>query len=104
MHGYYTPDFLVLRSRSVCFEAWTTEADLKWLAALYTFRYQQEDGGWHCPSAEEAAFALGLTFRLLSLAELHPTYIETLLFLEDYFDMTLYVLVQTTIRERLRAI
>src|SRR6266581_2430550 len=25
---YYTPDFLVLRNRSVCFEEWKTEADL----------------------------------------------------------------------------
>src|SRR6266516_68685 len=30
---YYTPDFLVLSKKSVCFEEWKTEADLKRLAA-----------------------------------------------------------------------
>src|SRR5260370_39517544 len=106
MQGQYdTPDFLVLRNRSVCFEEWKTEADLKRLAALYPFRYQQrEDGSWRCPPAEEAASVLGLTFRVRSSAELHPTYIDNLLFLEDYCDMTLAVPVpaQTTILQRIR--
>src|SRR6266700_2102574 len=47
---YYTPDFLVLRKTSVCFEEWKTEADLHRLAALYPFRYQHmEDGSWRRP-------------------------------------------------------
>jgi putative transposase len=102
---YYTPDFLVLRHDSVCFEEWKREDDLKQLAARYPFRYQpQEDGSWRCPPAEEAVSALGLTFRVRSSAELHSTYIDNLLFLEDYFDMTLAVPVpvQTTILQRLR--
>src|SRR6266699_2469682 len=102
---YYTPDFLVLRTTSVCFEEWKTEADLKRLAALYPFRYQQrEDGSWRCPPAEEAASALGLTFRVRSSAELHPTYIDNLIFLEDYFGVALSVPVQmqTQILQRLR--
>ena len=102
---YYTPDFLVLRNDSVCFEEWKREDDLKRLAARYPFRYQpQEDGSWRCPPAEEAVSALGLTFRVRSSAELHPTYIDNLLFLEDYFDMTLAVpvQVQTTILQRIR--
>ncbi len=102
---YYTPDFLVLRNDSVCFEEWKREDDLKQLAARYPFRYQpQEDGSWRCPPAEEAISTLGLTFRVRSSAELHSTYIGNLLFLEDYFDMTLAVPVpvQTTILQRLR--
>ena len=102
---YYTPDFLVLRNDSVCFEEWKRDSDLKRLAALYPFRYQQqEDGSWRCPPAEEAVSSLGLTFRVRSSAELHPTYVDNLLFLEDYFDMRLSVPVpvQTTILQRIR--
>src|SRR5258708_10894873 len=102
---YYTPDFLVLRNDSVCFEEWKRDSDLKRLAALYPFRYQQqEDGSWRCPPAEEAVSSLGLTFRVHSSAELHPTYIDNLLFLEDYCDTTVAVpvQVQTTILERIR--
>ena len=102
---YYTLDFLVLRNDSVCFEEWKRDSDLKRLAALSPFRYQQqEDGSWRCPPAEEAVSTLGLTFRVRSSTELHPTYIDNLFFLEDYFDMTLAVpvQVQTTILQRLR--
>ena len=102
---YYTPDFLVLRNDSVCFEEWKREDDLKRLAASSPFRYQpQEDGSWRCPPAEEAVSGLGLTFRVRSSAELHSTYVDNLLFLEDYFGMTLAipVPVQTTILQRLR--
>ncbi len=92
---YYTPDFLVLRKTSVCFEEWKTEADLQRLAQHYPARYQQqEDGSWRCPPAEAAVAPLGLTFRLRSSAELHPTYSENLLFLEDYFGASLSVPVQ----------
>src|SRR6266566_5259589 len=102
---YYTPDFLVLRNDSVCFEEWKRDSDLKRLAARYPFRYQQqEDGSWRCPPAEEAVASLGLTFRVRSSAELHPTYIDNLLFLEDYFGVALSVpvQVQTTILQRIR--
>jgi hypothetical protein len=67
---YYTPDFLVLRTDSVCFEEWKHDTDLKRLAAQYPFRYQQqEDGSWRCPPAEEAIAPLGLTFRVRSSSE-----------------------------------
>src|SRR5712692_6260696 len=102
---YYTPDFLVLRDDSVCFEEWKHDTDLKRLAAQYPFRYQQqEDGSWRCPPAEEAIAPLGLTFRVRSSSELHATYIDNLLFLEDYFDTTLVVPVpvQTAILQRIR--
>ena len=102
---YYTPDFLVLRKTTVCFEEWKHESDLKRLAVDAPFRYQQqEDGTWRCPPAEEAVASLGLTFRVRSSAELDPTYVDNLLFLEDYFDMTLAVpvQVQTSIFQRIR--
>src|SRR5260370_7610396 len=83
---YYSPDFLVLRNNAVCFEEWKRDIDLKRLAALSPFRYQQqEDGSWRCPPAEEAVSSLGLTFRVHSSPDLHPTYIQNLLFLQDYF-------------------
>jgi len=100
---YYTPDFLVLRKTSVAFEEWKTEADLKRLAALCPSRYQQmEDGIWRCPPAEAACEPLGLTFRVHSSAELHPTYIDNLIFLADYFGVPLSVPTQvyTSIVER----
>jgi putative transposase len=102
---YYTPDFLVLRKDSVCFEEWKREDELKLQAVRAPFRYQQqEDGSWRCPPAEEAASALGLTFRVRSSAELHATYVDNLLFLEDYFGAALTVpeQVQTTIFQRVR--
>jgi putative transposase len=102
---YYTPDFLVLRNNSVCFEEWKHDDDLKQLAARAPHRYQQrEDGSWRCPPAEEAVASLGLTFRVRSSSELHPTYIGNLLFLEDYFDtlFTVPVPMQTTILQRIR--
>ena len=87
---YYTPDFLVLRKTSVCFEEWKTEADLHRLAQRYPARYQQmEDGTWRCPPAEACVEPLGLTFRVHSSAEFHPTYIDNLIFLADYFDVSL---------------
>jgi putative transposase len=104
---YYTPDFLVLRKASVCFEEWKTEADLQRLAQHAPARYQQqEDGSWRCPPAEAAVEPLGLTFRLRSSAELHSTYIDNLLFLEDYFGVLLSVpvQVQTTILQRVREV
>jgi putative transposase len=104
---YYTPDFLVLRNTSVCFEEWKTEADLRRLAQLYPSRYQQmEDGRWRCPPAEEYTEPLGLTFRVRSSAELNPTYIDNLIFLEDYFGVPLSVptQVQTYVLQRIHEI
>jgi len=102
---YYTPDFLVLRQTSVCFEEWKTEADLKRLAALSPSRYQQmEDGKWHCPPAEASVEPFGLTFRLRSSAELSATYVDNLSFLTDYVGVSLAVPapVHSTIVQRIR--
>jgi putative transposase len=85
---YYTPDFLVLRKGAVCFEEWKAESELHRLAQRYPTRYQPvEGGGWRCPPAEAACESLGLPFRVRSSAELDPTYIDNLVFLEDYFGV-----------------
>ncbi|GHO98722.1 transposase [Reticulibacter mediterranei] len=89
---YYTPDFLVLRKGSVCFEEWKSESDLHRLAQRSPTRYQPvEGGGWRCPPAEEATIPLGLPFQVRSSAELDPTYIDNLIFLEDYLSVPLTV-------------
>jgi putative transposase len=101
----YTPDFLVLRRHGVGFEAWKTEDDLCRLAERQPFRYQRRaDGAWRCPPGEVYAESLGLSFRVCSSASLPRTYIENLVFLEDYvgFMPTVPPQVQTHILERVR--
>ncbi len=41
---YYTPDFLILRKGSVCFEEWKAESELHRLAQRYPTRYQTVEG------------------------------------------------------------
>ena len=89
---YYTPDFLVLRKNGVTFEEWKPEDELSRLAEKQPFRYQrQEDGTWRCPPAEEYAQSLGLSLRVCSSASLSRTYIENLIFLEDYIGSMLII-------------
>jgi len=104
---YYTPDFLVLRKGSVCFEEWKAESELHRLAQRFPARYQPvEGGGWRCPPAEEALEPLGLPFCVRSSAELDSTYIDNLIFLEDYFGVPLTVPAQihTYILQRIQEI
>jgi putative transposase len=86
VNATHTPDFLVLRQGEACLEEWKTEERLRALALTQPGRYQQtEAGGWRCPPGEAAARALGLTYRVRSSAELSPTVIRNLIFLEDYW-------------------
>jgi putative transposase len=104
---YYTPDFLVLRKGSICFEEWKSESELHRLAQRSPMRYQPvEGGGWRCPPAEEAVATLGLPFRVRSSAELDPTYIDNLIFLEDYFGVSLSIPAQvhTYVLQRIQEI
>lgn len=103
---YYTPDFLVLRKQSVGFEEWKTEDELHRLAAKQPFRYQRlDDGTWRCPPGEEYAQSHGLSFRVCSSASLSRTYIENLIFLEDYigFMPTVPHQVESRLVELIRA-
>lgn len=102
---YYTPDFLVLRRVEASLEEWKTASELHQLAERIPARYQQTaDDLWHCPPAEAFTDPLGLCFRVRSSAELHPTYVDNLAFLEDYDGVPLIVpeSVQTHILQRLR--
>src|SRR6266699_1696330 len=104
---YYTPDFLVLRKGSVCFEEWKSESNLHRLAQRSPTRYQPvEGGGWRYPPAEEAIAPLGLPFQVRSSAELDPTYIDNLVFLEDYLSVLLTVPAQvhTYVLQRIQEI
>ncbi len=82
----HTPDFLVLRQDSACFEEWKPEDRLVELAKTQPQRYQRDEHGvWCCPPGEQAAARLGLLYQVRSSAELSATYIRNLIFLEDYF-------------------
>ena len=82
----HTPDFLVIRRDGASFEEWKPENKLLELMVTHPGRYQRDDqGNWRCSPGEEAAARLGLNYRVRSSAELHPTYIRNLVFLEDYF-------------------
>lgn len=82
----HTPDFLVLHTDGAVLEEWKPEDRLRELSISQPHRYQRDDQGqWRCPPGEEAASRLGLQYWVRSSAELSPTYIRNLIFLEDYF-------------------
>jgi putative transposase len=82
---YHTPDFFVLRTEEATWEEWKTEAQLQRLSEKYPTRYQKtEDGSWRCPPGEAHAGPLGLKYQVRTDAELHPIFIQNLMFLEDY--------------------
>ena len=81
----HTPDFFVLRSDGAGWEEYKTETRLLELAVSQPYRYQRtEQGGWRCPPGEAYAEQFGLFYHVRSSAELHPTYVRNLIFLEDY--------------------
>src|SRR5215813_10945239 len=53
---------------------------------MLSFMRMTPDGGWCCPPGEAYAVPLSLTYRVRSSQELHPTFIQNLIFLEDYLD------------------
>jgi putative transposase len=82
----HTPDFLVLRTDGAVLEEWKPEDRLRELAVTQPHRYQsQAPGLWRCPPGEDAAARFGLWYHVRSSAELSPTAIRNLIFLEDYF-------------------
>ncbi|WP_334173566.1 hypothetical protein [Sinomonas sp.] len=82
---WHTPDFFVLRTDSVGWEEWKTEADLLRLAQTMPHRYVQGDEGrWSCPPGERYAEPLGFVYRVRSSAEIDWVFQRNLLFLEDY--------------------
>jgi len=83
---WHTPDFLVIRRDGIAFEEWKPIQFLEECAERMPERYQREPGrGWRCPPGEEAAAALGLTYRVRTSNEYHPFYIQNLKFLQDFW-------------------
>lgn len=83
---WHTPDFLVIRRDGVAFEEWKTAEFLEECAERMPERYQRAPGGgWRCPPGEATAEALGLTYRVRTSNEYHPSYIQNLKFLQDFW-------------------
>ena len=101
---WHTPDFFVLRADRAGWEEWKTAEHLRVLAHTQPHRYQPtEHGGWQCPPGEAYAAPLALTYQVRSSHELHPTYIQNLVFLEDYlFDCVVAAELQARVAEVIR--
>ncbi len=81
---WHTPDYFVIRSDSIGWEEWKTEAELPRLAEQMPRRYVQEGNVWHCPPGEEHAAQFGFFYRVRSSDEIDWGLQRNLLFLEDY--------------------
>jgi len=89
---WHTPDFLILRRNGASFEEWKQASSLDKLAVSQPHRYQRNaSGGWQCPPGEQAAKALGLSYRVRSSAEYHPFYIQNLKLLRDFLVKPFHV-------------
>jgi putative transposase len=83
----YTPDFFVIRKNSAGWVECKKERQLEVLAEKTPARYMKDDTEtWRCPPGEEHANRLGLTFTVYSSAQVNPTLLGNLIFLEDYFN------------------
>jgi len=81
---WHTPDYFVIRSDSIGWEEWKTEAELPLLAEQMPHRYIQEEKVWRCPPGETYAAQFGFFYRVRSSAEIDWGLQRNLLFLEDY--------------------
>lgn len=81
---WHTPDYFVIRSDSIGWEEWKTEAELPCLAEQMPHRYIRGENGWRCPPGEEQAAQFGFFYRVRSSAEIDWGLQRNLLFLEDY--------------------
>ncbi len=87
LHSTYTPDYFVLRYASAGWIECKQEADLVKLAKTEPHRYQLDDTGhWRCPPGEAYAQALGLTFSLVSTADVNWNLEANWRYLEDYYQ------------------
>jgi len=76
----------VIRQDQATFEEWKPESALLELSTRMPERYQRDPaGGWRCPPGEQAAAALGLSYRVHTSNEYHPCYIQNLKFLQDFW-------------------
>ncbi len=83
---WHTPDFLVIRRNGAGFEEWKPENALEGLTGRMPGRYQPDPrGGWRCPPGEQAAGAMGLTYRVRTSGEYRQQYIDNLKFLQNFW-------------------
>lgn len=83
---WYTPDFFVLRTDAAGWEECKPEEELIKLAEAQPNRYyRDENGTWHCPSAENYAEQRGLYFHIHTPGEINWVYQRNLDYLEDYY-------------------
>jgi putative transposase len=103
---WHTPDFFVMRRDGAGFEEWKPATALDKLALTMPHRYQRNaKGGWQCPPGEQAASQVGLYYRVRSSAEYHPTYIDNLKFLQDFWTHPFHIEAQqeTQVQEAISA-
>ena len=81
---WHTPDYFVIRSDSIGWEEWKTEAELLRLAEQMPNRYVREENEWRCLPGEEHAAQYGFFYRVRSSSEIDWVLQRNLLFLEDY--------------------
>lgn len=81
---WHTPDYFVIRSDSIGWEEWKTEAELLRLAEQMPHRYVREEDTWRCPPGEEHAEQFGFFYQVRSSAGIDWALQRNLLFLEDY--------------------
>ena len=81
---WHTPDYFVIRSDSIGWEEWKTEAELLRLAEQMPHRYVWGENIWRCPPGEEHAAPFGFFYRVRSSAGIDWVLQRNLLFLEDY--------------------
>lgn len=81
----HTPDFFVLRKTHAEFVECKTEEELIKLSNTHPGKYYLgKDGLWRCPPGENYAARFGLTYRVVSTAEIDRVHIRNTIFLEDY--------------------
>jgi putative transposase len=82
-----TPDFLEIRENKIeVVECKPMETLKKWAKERPDFICRDEGGQWRCPPLEKACALLGLTYRLVCEADLHPVRTRNLRLLLDYMN------------------
>jgi putative transposase len=82
---WHTASFFVIRDDTAGWEEWKTEDELERLYQRNHNRYCRNGSGtWICPPGDSFAEEFGLYYRVRSSAEIKPTYLRNVVYLEDY--------------------
>ncbi len=84
----HTPDFLLITQGGIVVEEWRQETRLLKFAMEDPTKYLRERDGWRYPLAENFFAGLGIDYRLRSANELPVQYVQNLMFLGDYLDIS----------------